>query len=50
MLIVREGAPFTRNEFTAQLENAKIQTRLLFGGNLLRQPAFQDIPHGSWAR
>jgi CDP-6-deoxy-D-xylo-4-hexulose-3-dehydrase len=45
MLIVRDGAPFTRNEFTAFLEERRIQTRLLFGGNLLRQPAYRDIEH-----
>jgi CDP-6-deoxy-D-xylo-4-hexulose-3-dehydrase len=45
MMIVREGAPFTRNELTAHLEENHIQTRLLFGGNLLRQPAFRDIEH-----
>ena len=38
---VREGAPFTREEFTCALEARKIGTRLLFGGNLLRQPAYE---------
>lgn len=45
MLIVRDGAPFGRNEFTSFLEERRVQTRLLFGGNLLRQPAFRDIEH-----
>jgi CDP-4-dehydro-6-deoxyglucose reductase, E1 len=42
---VRQGAGFDRRELTAFLEERKIETRHLFGGNLLRQPAFQDIEH-----
>ncbi len=44
-IAVRPGAPFTRDELTAHLEARRIGTRLLFGGNLLRQPAYADIPH-----
>jgi len=40
-IAVREGAPFTRNQVTRYLEDRKIATRLLFGGNLVRQPAYQ---------
>ncbi|MGV3618487.1 MAG: lipopolysaccharide biosynthesis protein RfbH [Fimbriimonas sp.] len=39
-LAVKPGAPFTRNELTAHLEEKLIATRLLFGGNLTRQPAY----------
>ncbi len=42
---VRPNAPFTRDELTGFLERRHIGTRLLFGGNLLRQPAFADAPH-----
>ncbi|MEN6405078.1 MAG: lipopolysaccharide biosynthesis protein RfbH [Thermoguttaceae bacterium] len=43
VLTVREDADFTRNELTAHLEAAKIETRNLFGGNLTRHPAYMDI-------
>jgi CDP-6-deoxy-D-xylo-4-hexulose-3-dehydrase len=39
-LAVREGAPFTRGRVLQHLEARKIATRLLFGGNLVRQPAY----------
>jgi CDP-6-deoxy-D-xylo-4-hexulose-3-dehydrase len=40
---VREGAPFTRTELTDYLSAHLIETRNLFGGNLLRQPAYAGI-------
>ncbi len=42
-LTVREDAPFTRQQLIQHLENHKVRTRLLFGGNVLRQPAFSTI-------
>jgi len=44
-LAVRSEAPFTRNQAVQYLEERKIATRLLFGGNLVRQPAYLDVPH-----
>lgn len=41
---IRPGTKINRNELIAFLHERKIGTRLLFGGNLLRQPAFQDTP------
>ena len=38
---VKPGAPFTRDQLTRALEAQKIGTRLLFAGNLLRQPAYE---------
>lgn len=43
-ITVRENSPKTRNEIVVHLEEHKIHTRLLFGGNLLRQPAYKDQP------
>lgn len=39
-LTVRPGSPKTRNQIVQELNSMQIATRLLFGGNLLRQPAF----------
>jgi CDP-6-deoxy-D-xylo-4-hexulose-3-dehydrase len=44
-LAVREEAPFGRERVIRYLEEAHIKTRLLFGGNLIRQPAYHDIPY-----
>ena len=43
-ITVRPDAGFTRNEFTRHLEADNIETRNLFAGNLLRHPAYEDIP------
>jgi CDP-4-dehydro-6-deoxyglucose reductase, E1 len=40
--LVREGAPFTRKDLVRHLESRLIATRLLFGGNLTRQPAYAE--------
>ena len=44
-IAVRADAPFTRNRVIHELERRKIATRLLFGGNLVRQPAYQNVAH-----
>jgi CDP-6-deoxy-D-xylo-4-hexulose-3-dehydrase len=43
-LTVKQDSPKTRNEIVQELNEARIATRLLFGGNLLRQPAFIGTP------
>lgn len=42
-LTVRPDAPFTRNELAKELVRAKIGNRMLFGGNLTRQPVFINL-------
>jgi len=42
-IAVRPEAPLKRDEVIRFLNSRKIGTRLLFGGNLLRQPAYKDI-------
>lgn len=44
-LTVREGAPFSREKLTRFLEDSKVGTRLLFAGNITRQPYFEGLPH-----
>jgi CDP-4-dehydro-6-deoxyglucose reductase, E1 len=42
-ITIREDAPFARQQFIQYLEDHQVRTRLLFGGNVLRQPAFSTI-------
>ncbi|HEY8533047.1 MAG TPA: lipopolysaccharide biosynthesis protein RfbH [Micromonospora sp.] len=44
-ITLTEDATFTRNDIVTYLESLNIGTRLLFGGNLLRHPAYADVPH-----
>jgi CDP-6-deoxy-D-xylo-4-hexulose-3-dehydrase len=44
-ILIQEKAPFTRTDIVNYLEKNKIATRMLFGGNLLKQPAYQDIKY-----
>lgn len=42
---IREDAPFSREDLVRALDAQKIGTRLLFGGNLLRQPAYESCEY-----
>lgn len=42
-LTVRDDAPFTRHQIVTYLEEHKVETRLLFGGNLTRHPAYENV-------
>ena len=43
-ITVRKNSPISRNSLVKLLNENKIGTRLLFGGNLLKQPAFMGTP------
>ncbi|MEK9151263.1 MAG: lipopolysaccharide biosynthesis protein RfbH [Patescibacteria group bacterium] len=40
LITIRDGSPFTREDFSQYLNGRKIATRLLFAGNITRQPYF----------
>lgn len=46
-LLVRPEAPFDRAQLVRFLEERNIATRLLFGGNLVRQPAYKNVRYRS---
>jgi CDP-6-deoxy-D-xylo-4-hexulose-3-dehydrase len=41
--MVKEKSPVNRNEIVRKLKEKNIGTRLLFGGNLLKQPAYKKL-------
>ena len=45
LITIRPGSPFGRYDLVQHLESHRIGTRQLFGGNLLAQPAYQNIEH-----
>jgi CDP-4-dehydro-6-deoxyglucose reductase, E1 len=44
-LALRGDSPISRDHILRFMNDRKIATRLLFGGNLLRQPAYREVPH-----
>ena len=44
-ITLKDGCRIGRNELLRKLDHKKVGTRLLFGGNLLRQPYFKGRPH-----
>jgi CDP-6-deoxy-D-xylo-4-hexulose-3-dehydrase len=45
LLTIKPHAPFKRKDLIEHLEKYNIQTRLLFAGNLLKQPCFHSLRH-----
>jgi CDP-6-deoxy-D-xylo-4-hexulose-3-dehydrase len=43
LLTVREDAGFTRDEIVKHLEEHNIQTRMLFSGNIIKHPCFDEM-------
>jgi CDP-4-dehydro-6-deoxyglucose reductase, E1 len=41
-LTVRPGAPFSRDDLTRYMDEKRVATRLVFAGNLVRQPYMKD--------
>ena len=45
-MTLKDGCSFRRNDITQYLESKSIQTRNLFGGNLIKHPAFETLTPG----
>lgn len=43
LLTLKSGTPFTRKDFVRYLDDQRIDTRMLFAGNMIRQPAFAGV-------
>lgn len=46
LLIIKDGIEISRNQIVEFLESKNIQTRNLFGGNMLLQPVFESLKNG----
>ncbi len=42
-IMIRDGAPFTRQQLVSWFEEHNIETRLLFAGNIIKQPAYSEV-------
>ena len=43
MLTIRDGAPFHRKSIMTYLERNGVQIRLMFAGNIMRQPGYKNV-------
>ncbi len=44
-IIIKKNAPFNRKQLQVYLEKNNIQTRVVFTGNIVRQPCFKKLRH-----
>jgi len=44
-LTIRENVGFTKNDIAKYLEENKIATRMLFAGNIVRHPSFENVKY-----
>jgi CDP-6-deoxy-D-xylo-4-hexulose-3-dehydrase len=44
-VMIRPGSGVRRSEFQAHMERAGVDTRMVWTGNVTRQPAFAKVPH-----
>jgi len=44
-ILINENVPFSRKEFQIYLEKRNIQTRVVFTGNIIRQPMMKGVEH-----
>jgi len=44
-ITVRKDAGFTKKDFVTYLEGKKIETRMLFAGNILKQPGYKNVDY-----
>jgi len=43
LMTVKENSPFTRDQIVKHLEDSRIQTRMLFAGNVIKHPCFDEM-------
>ena len=43
LMTVKENSPYTRDQIVKHLEDKKIQTRMLFAGNIVKHPCFDEM-------
>jgi CDP-6-deoxy-D-xylo-4-hexulose-3-dehydrase len=44
-ITIKKEAPFTRDQFVKFLNDKNIMTRLIFAGNMIKQPAFENVEY-----